>query len=95
MVVGIYRSSACFSIVDTNSIVYGASSASMGSDGLSVSLAFLDFYLARGICRARYVPGTVKSMHGDSVLATSLSFTPQNLVPSEVPLPEVEDVWNE
>lgn len=86
---------SAFQIVDTNSIAYGASSASIGSDGLTVTLAFLDFNNARGICTARYVPGTVKSMHGDSVLATSLSFTPQNLVPSEVPLPEVEDVWNE
>lgn len=86
---------SAFQIVDTNSIAYGASSASIGSDGLTVTLAFLDFNNARGVCTARYVPGTVKSMHGDSVLATSLSFTPQNLVPSEVPLPEVEDVWNE
>lgn len=86
---------SAFQIVDTNSIAYGASSASIGSDGLTVTLAFLDFNNARGVCTARYVPGTVKSMHGDSVLSTSLSFTPQNLVPSEVPLPEVEDVWNE
>lgn len=86
---------SAFQIVDANSIVYGASAASIGSDGLTVTLAFLDFNNARGVCTARYVPGTVKSMHGDSVLATSLSFTPQNLVPSEVPLPEVEDVWNE
>lgn len=63
-------------------------------DGRNFLFTFLDFNNARGQCTVRYVPGTVTSMYGTVLEATSCTFTPVNLVPSVIPVPEVQRITN-
>lgn len=86
---------SCFKITDSRGTAFSPSSVTVGSDGKIVTLIFADFNNARGECAASYTPGTVTSMYGDTMTATSVAFTPTNLVPTELPLPEVEMIWNE
>lgn len=83
-----------FSIVDSRNTTFVAQTASLGSDGKSVTLTFIDFNAARGTCTANYTPGTVTSMAGTSLTATSLSWTPVNLVAPQIPAPEVYSIEN-
>lgn len=83
-----------FNIVDAWGIVYSPAAIET-VDGRNLVLTFIDFNNARGACTARYIPGTVHNMNGDIMMATSVVFTPLHLVPSEIPLPEVEAMWNE
>jgi len=84
-----------FTLVDSYGIVYYPLSAVLGDDGHTVTLTFTDFNNAYETCQAKYTPGTVQTMAGSSLVAVSKSFTPQNLTPSQIPQPEVEDIWNE
>lgn len=84
-----------FSLVDSWDAEYYPSSASLGEDGTTVTLIFEDFNPAYGECEIRYTPGSVYSMATVAVQATSVSFTPQNLNPPDIPQPEVESIWNE
>lgn len=83
-----------FSIVDSRNTTFVAQTASLGSDGKSVTLTFIDFNAARGTCTANYTPGTVTSMAGTTLTATSLSWTPVNLVAPQIPAPEVYSIEN-
>ena len=85
---------AAFSIVDNRGTSFVAQSATLGADGKTVTMEFLDFNNARGACSAIYTPGTVHSMADVALVSTSLSFTPQNLIPSAVPAPQVVSVEN-
>ena len=85
---------AAFSIVDSRGTSFIAQSAVLGSDGLTVTLTFLDFNGANGICSATYTPGTVVSMAGTALQQGSYSFTPQNLVAPSVSAPEVVSISN-
>lgn len=84
-----------FEIVDAYDRRFVAQTAAVDADGLTVRLGFLNFNGAFGTCTARYVPGTVHSMAGAALLATSCSFTPQNLVPPSVPVPALLSVEND
>ena len=84
-----------FSLVDSWGAAYYPASATLGSDGKTVTLRFADFNPAYGVCEIRYTPGTVYSMATVQMEVTSLSFTPQNLSPPDIPQPEVEAIWNE
>lgn len=83
-----------FEIVDAYDRRFVAQTAAVDADGLTVRLGFLNFNGAFGTCTARYVPGTVHSMAGAALLATSCSFTPQHLVPPSVPVPALLSVEN-
>lgn len=84
-----------FSLVDTWGAAYYPSAATLGDDGKTVTLTFVDFNPAYDVCEIRYTPGAVYSMATVLVEATSVSFTPQNLDPPDIPQPEVESIWNE
>lgn len=83
-----------FSITDTRNGIFTASGAELQSDGKTVILTFPNFNNADGECYATYTPGTVKSMAGDTLTGTTYSFTPEHLVPSTTPAPEVDEIWN-
>ena len=83
-----------FKIVDSASITFTASSATLGSDGLTVTLRFNDFNPAYGQCSIVYTPGTIHSMASVSLASTSYAFTPSNLNPPVVPIPVVIDAFN-
>lgn len=85
---------SAFSIVDDSSVAYNAATATLGSDGKTVTLTFTDFNNARGECKATYTAGTVTSMASTALTTTSCSFTPTGLVPTAVPVPEVTEVTN-
>lgn len=85
---------AAFTIVDANNVVYTASTATLGSDGKTVTLTFADFNNASGTCQAKYTAGTVTTMAGTSMTTVSKSFTPTDLVPTAIPAPEVVEVTN-
>ena len=84
-----------FSLVDSWGAAYYPGSATLGEDGMTVTLIFQDFNPAYDVCEIRYKPGTVHSMATILVQATSVQFTPQNLNPPDIPQPEVDSIWNE
>lgn len=84
-----------FALVDSWGAAYYPASASLGPDGKTVTLRFVDFNPAYDVCQIQYTPGTVYSMATILMEATSISFTPQNLNPPDIPQPEVESIWNE
>ena len=84
-----------FSLVDSWDATYYPGYATLGEDGMTVTLIFEDFNAANGACEIRYTPGSVYSLATVAVQATSIGFTPQNLNPPDVPQPEVESIWNE
>jgi hypothetical protein len=85
---------SAFTIVDTNNVVYTASTATLGSDGKTVTLTFADFNNASGECQAKYTAGTVSTMAGTTMATTTKSFTPTGLVPTAIPAPVVMEVTN-
>lgn len=84
-----------FEIVDSRGIVYPASTLTVSSDRKTLYLEYPDFNNARGIVKAVYRPGTVYDQYGALMIFTEFDWTPVNLVPSEIPVPKVEDIWNE
>lgn len=84
-----------FTLVDSSNVVFIASSAVMQSDGKTVLLTFTDFNNAYGSCVLKYTPGTATSMADISAPESQTAFTPGNLVPIDIPFPEVESIWNE
>lgn len=84
-----------FALVDSWGAAYYPTEATLGPDGKTVTLQFMDFNPAYGECEIRYMPGTIYSMATILVEATSTKFTPQNLNPPDIPQPEVESIWNE
>lgn len=84
-----------FALVDSWGAAYYPSAAALGSDGKTVTLSFVDFNSAYGVCQIQYTPGTVHSMATILMDATSISFVPQNLNSPDIPQPEVESIWNE
>lgn len=84
-----------FSLVDSWGAAYYPYSATLGDDGVTVTLMFVDFNPAHDVCEIRYTPGTIYSMATIKMDATSVTFTPKNLDPPDVPQPEVESIWNE
>lgn len=83
-----------FSLVDSWNAAYYPGAASLADDGVTVTLTFVDFNPASGVCELRYTPGTIYSMATIKVEETSVKFTPQNLDAPDIPQPEVESIWN-
>lgn len=84
-----------FVLTDSIGVQYAVSNASIANDRMTVTLKFMNFNNAYGVCKIQYTPGSAISVAETKVKFTSLEFTPQNLVPIDVPIPEVESVWNE
>ncbi|MEG2383849.1 MAG: hypothetical protein RSB39_09710, partial [Oscillospiraceae bacterium] len=85
---------AQFTIVDSSGVSFAASTATLGADGKTVTLSFTDFNAARGVCHAKYTPGTVTSMAGTALISTEFVFTPGGLVPPKVDPPKPLEVLN-
>lgn len=84
-----------FSLIDSWNINYIATKAILKDDGRTVVLSFLNFNNAYDKCKIQYTPGNIYSLATVLVESTSFEFIPQNLVPIDVPKPEVESIWNE
>ena len=84
-----------FALVDSRGAAYYPNTAVLDADGKTVMLSFIDFNNAYDVCQIQYTPGTVHSIATVLVESTSFEFIPQNLVPTDVPKPEVESIWNE
>lgn len=86
---------ASFSITDSLGRSFAAYSAELAvEDAKTITLTFQDFNAAKGECIASYTPGTAITMADTVMEYTELTFTPVNLVPPDVPVPEAEDIWN-
>ena len=83
-----------FGLVDSLNVRYTPSSATLHDDGKTITFKFMNFNNAREVCKIQYFPGTIKTMAGIKMEQTYLEFIPQNLVPINVPVPEVEEIWN-
>lgn len=84
-----------FSLIDSWGAAYYPNAASLANDGITVTLTFVDFNPAHGVCELCYTPGTIYSLATVKVEATSVKFTPRNLDAPDVPQPEVASIWNE
>lgn len=82
-----------FKLTDSLGSVYIAQTAATSADGKTLTLGFIDFNNAVGECAISYTPGTVMSPVA-ALAAQSVSFTPEGLVPTYIPLPEVTEIWN-
>lgn len=86
---------AQFAIIDSMNVRYTPSSAILHDDGKTITFMFMNFNNARGACKMQYTPGTIESMANVKLVQTYVTFIPQNLVPVNIPVPEVESLWNE
>lgn len=84
-----------FSLIDSRNVNYTATKATLKEDGRTIILSFLNFNNAYDKCRIQYTPGNIYSLATVLVESTSFEFIPQNLVPTDIPKPEVESIWNE
>lgn len=84
---------AKFSLVDSLGVKFNASQA-VTSDGKTFTIKLGDFNSARGECQFCYTPGTLKSAANTQAEALSFSFTPTNLDAPQIPVPEVNSIWN-
>ena len=83
-----------FVLVDSTNVRYTPSGAILHDDGKTITFTFMNFNNAIGTCKIQYFPGTIKSMAGISMESAYINFTPENLVPVSIPVPEVEEIWN-
>lgn len=83
-----------FGLIDSMNVRYTPSGAALHDDGKTVTFTFMNFNNARGTCKFQYFPGTIKSMANTNMESTYISFDPINLVPINIPVPEVEEIWN-
>jgi hypothetical protein len=83
-----------FILVDENGIRFYASNIEELGDN-SFLLELLDFNNAVGECHLMCVPINSTTPAGSSYDEFSGVFNPTNLTPVAIPIPEVEDIWNE
>ena len=76
---------------------FTTASISIDPSGLFITLGFTDFNSASGNLILTYTPGSIKSppILPDTLMqAWSLTFVPVELVPPDVGVPEVLEVFN-
>ena len=83
-----------FYFIDSIGMRYYPLSIKMDHTGRRAILTCIDFNNAVGKCTAYYSPGLVTTMLDEVLPAQSYEFTPINLVPYEVILPEVAEILN-
>lgn len=84
-----------FVLTDSLNVRYIPSSAKLQEDEKTIVFYFSNFNNAREVCKFTYSPGTIQTLAGTKMGEVEFSFVPQNLVPVNIPVPEVEYVWNE
>lgn len=85
---------ASFTMVDEDEYLFGALEVER-VDYRTIDVIFLNFNNAVGSVTVYYSGTGLTGEIGQGVSASSISFTPTNLVPTAIPLPEVEAIWNE
>lgn len=84
-----------FVLTDGNGFTYGCSAAITDDAGTTLILTFVDFnQAAETALTIGYIPGTVMSP-AVALEAFSFTFIPINLEAPDLPVPEVESIWNE
>lgn len=93
---GVANNASAFVLTDSRGLKAAAVNATLNvEDGLTILLEFINFNAMKGVCSISYNPGDATNM-ADTVLEyTELRFTPKNLVPPDVPVPEPVALWNE
>lgn len=92
-VTGVSGNAAAFKMVDTSTMNLTGQSISVSTDGLTLTIGFLDFNNAEGNITLSYTPGTIQSP-ATAMTAWSISFTPEGLVPVVIPAPEIVEAMN-
>lgn len=83
-----------FHFMDEEEKYYFAYNISVDSTGRGVVLHFVDINNAVGECVACYEPGEIITMTDEVLNRQEYRFTPVNLVPNDVVLPEVLEISN-
>lgn len=93
-VTNVYGNNDRFLLKDGNGNSYSCTDASVSDDGLTLLLTFVDFNLAYGTdVTVEYTPGTILSP-ATAMDAFAFTFTPENLEPPYIPVPEPIEAWN-
>lgn len=93
-VTNVAGNSANFFLKDGNNAAYICYDCQVSSDGKTLILTFMDFNLAEGTTLTiDYVPGTIMSP-AVAMDAFTFTFTPENLVAPDIPVPEPVEAWN-
>ena len=93
-VTSVEDNSANFFLKDGNDAAYVCYDCQVSTDGKTLILAFMDFNLAEGTTLTiDYVPGTIMSP-AVAMDAFTFTFTPENLVAPDIPVPEPIEAWN-
>lgn len=79
---------------DRNGTAFVAASADT-VNGLDWVFTLPDFNNAIGDCIVSYTPGTLYTMAGTVAEGTSITFTPENLIPNAVEAPKIMEVYND
>lgn len=79
---------------DRNGTAFVAASAET-VNGLDWVFTLPDFNNAIGDCIVSYTPGTLYTMAGTVAEGTSITFTPENLIPNAVEAPKILEVYND
>lgn len=85
---------ADFSLVDSNSTVFAVTGISQ-TGYKEYEFTTADFNNAYGDLTLSFTTGNTKGEVGQAMDPFNITFTPINLVPTFIPLPEVEVIWNE
>jgi hypothetical protein len=86
---------ADLSLVDGNSIIYAISQAT-NIEGNVYELVTADMNNATGDLTLTFLGiGATTGEAGQTFLTFNKTFTPTGLVPTDIPIPEVEGIWNE
>lgn len=84
-----------FTLVDSIGVNYAVKSVEKIDDKI-YKFTLVDFNNARDEVKLKFLgSGNTKGEAGQEVDAFEITFTPEGLVPTEIPLPEVEVIWNE
>lgn len=89
----VQASAGSFYFIDEANRYYYPIEIEMDSTGRRASLRYVDFNNAVGTCMFHYDPGTVATMIGEVLTSQAVLFAPLNLVPNDVVLPEVSEIW--
>lgn len=86
---------AQFGMLDSQNHAFYPSTTEADRTGRVFTFTFSNFNNARGDLTFSYIPGTVGTMAGYTLLESDAVFTPKNLVPISLPAPVPIAIWNE
>jgi len=85
---------AAFKLVDAYGTTFYPSAVAHMDYPNRILLTFADFNNASDLCTIHYTPGTLQWKDGASIAGDTITFLPQNLVPTSIPAPVLLSMVN-